>query len=261
MKKLITPFADIGSGPLKLLVLGQAVLFIAVLSVAHLFPAFQILPTPLEIGAAWNELATQQGLIVELFRSAGTIIKALALSTAISFGVAYLSTAALFKPISRWLTALRFLGFAGITFFLTMWTSSGVELKLWLLTFGMTFFLMTNAVALADSVTAAEVDYARTLGLSPWQITWEIFCRGKLDQSLDLVRQNAAIGWTMLSMVEGLVRSDGGIGALLLNQSKHLHLSAIIAIQLTILAYGIVQDIGLRYFRVLCCPYLSKENK
>ena len=85
--------------------------------------------------------------------------------------------------------------------------------------------------------------------------------KGKLDQIFDHVRQNAAVGWTLLSMVEGLVRSEGGIGSLLLTQSKFLHLNSIFAIQLTILAYGIVQDLILRGLRELVCPYIKLERK
>ena len=48
------------------------------------------------------------------------------------------------------------------------------------------------------------------------------------------MRQNAAMGWMMLTMVEGISRSEGGVGAMLLNQNKHFHLSAVFAIQLTI---------------------------
>ena len=62
---------------------------------------------------------------------------------------------------------------------------------------------------------------------------------------------------------EGLVRSEGGIGTLLLNQNKYFNLSAVFAIQLTILAYGIVQDFGLIYLRSVLCPWtrLNRSDK
>jgi NitT/TauT family transport system permease protein len=189
--------------------------------------------------------------------SARTIWLALGYSTLISLGIAYLSTAVIFRPISGWLTGLRFLGFAGITFLFTLWTSTGFELKVWLLTFGMTTFLLTNMLSVVFSVKQEEIDYARTLRMSGWRITYETILLGRLDEAFDLIRQNAAMGWVMLSMVEGLVRSEGGIGALLLNQSKHLHLSAIFAIQLTILIYGIIQDVVLRELRNFLCPYVK----
>jgi NitT/TauT family transport system permease protein len=72
---------------------------------------------------------------------------------------------------------------------------------------------------------------------------------------LDLVRQNAAVGWTMLAMVEGITRSDGGIGAMLLNSNKYFNLGDVFAIQLTILSYGILQDWGLSVLRHVLCPW------
>ena len=215
----------------------------------------QVLPNPLEILSAWNNLALHDGLLVELGHSAVTIWTAMLYSAIISFGVAALSTAALFRPIAGWLTALRFLGFAGITFLFTMWTSDGGTLKIALLTFGMSAFLLTNAMSMVQSVSQDQIDYAKTLHLSGWRITYEIAIREQLDAILDLLRSNAAIGWTLLSMVEGLVRSEGGIGSLLINQNKHLHLAAVFAIQLTILCYGLLQDYIIQLIRQTVCPY------
>ena len=46
-------------------------------------------------------------------------------------------------------------------------------------------------------------------------------------------------------MVEGIARSEGGVGAMLLNQNKHFHLAEVFAIQLLILVVGILQDYGI----------------
>ena len=61
----------------------------------------------------------------------------------------------------------------------------------------------------------------------------------------------------MLTMVEGISRSEGGVGAMLLNQNKHFHLSAVFAIQLSILLLGLVQDYGIGLLRTIFCPYAS----
>jgi len=37
---------------------------------------------------------------------------------------------------------------------------------------------------------------------------------GRADAAFDAMRQNAAMGWMMLTMVEGISRSEGGIGGL-----------------------------------------------
>lgn len=254
---LIKAFTPIDKSIMSILALGQGALLILLWCLSPT----GVIPNPFEIAHAWHNLASTQGLLVELFNSLTTIWVALFWSTLITLVVGVLSCTNFFKPISHWITAFRFLGFAGITFLFTLWTDTGSELKIWLLTFGMTAFLLTNVLAVVDSITQEQVEYGHTLRMNGWQMVYEILMRGKLDEILDLIRQNAAIGWTMLSMVEGIVRSEGGIGALLLNQSKHLHLSAIFAIQITILVYGLFQDIVLKHVRYNICPYTKLEEK
>ena len=70
-----------------------------------------------------------------------------------------------------------------------------------------------------------------------------------------MLRQNAAIGWMMLTMVEGISRAEGGVGAMLLNQNKHFHLAEVFAIQLLILLVGMLQDYGIGVLKRLLCPY------
>ncbi len=253
MTKIFKPFEG---GHIKLMIAIQAVVLILVWILAP----HSLLPSPLEVGSAFDNLAKNEGLLVELINSIGTITKALIYSSILAASIAYCSTMVLFKPISKGVASLRFLGFAGITFMFTMLTSSGGELKVLLLTFGMTVFQLTNMLSVVESITQADVDYARTLRLSPARTVYEILIRGKSHDFFDIIRQNAAIGWTLLSMVEGLVRSEGGIGSLLLNQSKHLHLSSIFAIQLVILFYGIFQDYVLGMIRLQLCPYLKYIN-
>lgn len=252
MKSLFYPYYQGRKLSLKFIILAQLVLLACVWCV---LPLDTGVPSPVSIASSWDHLALTDGLLVELFNSIVTIWKALILSAIISFVVAYLTTADIFKPAGSFISSLRFLGFTGLTYLFTLWTSNGNQLKLALLTFGMTVFLTRSTVDEVKSVPLEQIDYARSLGLKGWRITYEIVVRGRLHTMLDLVRQNAAIGWTLLSMVEGLVRSDGGIGTLLLNQNKYFNLSAVFAIQLTILAYGIMQDIGLDYIRRLVCPY------
>ena len=67
--------------------------------------------------------------------------------------------------------------------------------------------------------------------------------------------QNAAMGWMALTMVEGLVRSEGGIGALMLNENKHLDLDAVFALIGVVLVVGIAQDVALAWLRRTACPY------
>ncbi len=80
--------------------------------------------------------------------------------------------------------------------------------------------------------------------MGEWRVVYEVVVIGQADKAFEVLRQNAAMGWMMLTMVEGISRSEGGVGAMLLNQNKHFHLSAVFAIQLTILLLGLAQDYG-----------------
>ena len=95
-----------------------------------------------------------------------------------------------------------------------------------------------------------------------WRITGEVVVLGKADVILDLMRQNAAVGWTLLTLVEGMTRSAGGIGALLLNQNRYFLLAGVFAIQATILAVGLAQDALLSLLKDAACPWstLGKEQ-
>lgn len=252
---LFTPFSTGPRFSIKFLAAIQLVI-LAVVWVT--LPSSTGVPSPAAIFSAWNDLALKQGLLQELFKSVVVIWQALLLSALISFGAAYLTTADFFKPGATMIASLRFLGFAGLTFLFTLWVGGdGANLKLAMLTFGMTVFLMRSTVDEIKAIPLESIDYARSLGKTGWGITYEIGIRGRMHVMLDLLRQNAAIGWTLIVMVESYVRSDGGIGALLAVQAKYFNLPAVFAIQLTILAYGILQDVLLNYLRAVACPYTN----
>src|SRR5574343_626957 len=153
---LVSPFKTFPS--MTMLAITQAFMLIMIWVLA---PS-SVFPSPIEIAIAWNDLALHSGLLLELAKSVILIWDAIFISAIISFSIAYLSTLSLFKPLVGWLTALRFLGFAGITFMFTLWTSSGGELKLWLLVFGMSVFQLTNAKSMVDGISQDQIDYART---------------------------------------------------------------------------------------------------
>ena len=99
--------------------------------------------------------------------------------------------------------------------------------------------------------------------MSEWRVVWEVVVLGTFDKAIEVFRQNAAIGWMMLTMVEGISRAEGGIGAMLLNQNKHFHLAEVFAIQLVILTVGLGQDFAIGFFKKMVCPYadLSLERR
>jgi NitT/TauT family transport system permease protein len=217
---------------------------------------FDVLPTPLEVLRALPGLFAQ-GLLGHFASSLYSSLAALAWAAGLGMGLAYLSVVPALRPLAELASKLRFLGFAGIGVAFTLWLQGGHTLKVALVTFGMVGFVVA---ALYDEVRAIPLeryDYARVLGMSEWRVVWEVVVLGTLDKSLDILRQNAAMGWMLLTTVETLVRSEGGVGVLLANQSKHLQLASVAALQLVIFGVGMLQDSALGALKSLVCPYAA----
>lgn len=218
---------------------------------------FPVLPLPHEVAGALRTLWFEQGLGRELLISFGLNLEALALTLVISLALSYLTVLPVFRPIALAVSKGRFLGLIGLTFAFTLVVGGGHPLKVWLLVFGMTVFFVTSMAAVVAEIPRDRFDHARTLRMSEWQVVWEVVVLGTADKAIEMLRQNAAIGWMMLTMVEGISRAEGGVGALLLNQSKHFRLPEVFAIQLTILFVGLVQDYAIGVLHRLACPYAA----
>jgi NitT/TauT family transport system permease protein len=116
-------------------------------------------------------------------------------------------------------------------------------------------FFVTAMAAVVAELPRERFDHARTLGMSEWRAVWEVVVLGTADRALEALRQSAAMGWMMLTMVEGIVRSEGGIGAMMLNENKHLQLDAVFALIAVVLLVGVAQDLALAWLRRTLCPY------
>lgn len=255
---MFSPFRVLSKSATKLMVLFQV--SFAILAWFLWSRSSPIIPNPLEVWEALGRLWFQEGLGHELIASFIVISKALIYSIIISLGFAYLTVTPFFRKIAAMLSKCRFLGLAGLTFLFTYVIGGGEQLKIALLTFGISAFFLTDMVKEVASISEEEFDHARTLRMGEWRVVYEVIILGKLDVAIESFRINgAAIGWTMLTMVEGIVRSEGGIGGLLLNQNKHFHLAEVFAIQFAILALGIVIDYLIGLAKIKICPYADLD--
>jgi NitT/TauT family transport system permease protein len=236
---------------MRVLVVAELVVLLAV----WCYSPFEVLPTPLEALRALGSLWTQEGLGQELIASFTLNVQALALSTLISLFAAYLTVLPLFRPLVALLSKGRFLSLTGFTFVFTLLVGGGHSLKLSLLVFGMTVFYVTSMAAVIAAIPRDSFDYARTLRMSEWRVVYEVVVLGTVADALEVLRQNAAIGWMMLTMVEGIARAEGGLGVVLIDQSHHMRLPQVFAVQLLILVVGLGQDALIGLVRRLCCPY------
>jgi NitT/TauT family transport system permease protein len=253
MLQLFEPNRLIDKKAMRLLILGQ----IAFVVVVWAFSKTVFLPKPGEILASLSDLWNNEGLGGELVTSFLLNLQALLLSTVLSLGLAYAAVIPFFRPAIAFLGKMRFLSLAGLSFFFTLMASNGHELKLYLLVFSVSVFFLTGMADVVDSVPKERFDLARTLRMGEWRVVYEVIILGQADKAFDTLRQNAAMGWLMLTLVETISREGGGIGTLLMDQNKHFHLSAVFAIQLCILAIGVGQDYAIGAFKQLVCPYAS----
>ena len=218
------------------------------------------LPAPREVLGALTDLWWQGGLGPELFVTLKLIACALACSLVVSLLLAWGSVIPAVKPITAGVSKLRFLGLTGLLFPFTLATGGGFALKVALLTFGMTTFLVTSLARIVAEIPESQIEYVRSLGASEPRVVWETAILGTLDRTIDAVRQNVAMGWSMITMVEGIARSDGGVGALLLNQNKHFRLAEVYAILAVILLVGLVIDYGMGALARIACPQATQEG-
>lgn len=216
---------------------------------------FKSLPGPREIWGALGRLWWEFGMGPEMFTTLRLIAHAVLLTAIISLVLSYATIIPFFRPLVGVASKLRFLGLTGLVFPFTLMTGGGYTLKVALLTFGMASFFVTSMAQIVIEIPRSEFDHMRVLGSSELRIFWEVVVRGTLDKALDVLRQNLAMGWAMITMVEGISRAEGGIGAMILNQNKHFMLAEVYAILLVILFLGLVMDYAMGALTNLLCPY------
>ncbi len=232
---------------------------LAVLLLVWATSSFPLLPKPKGVWEAFLDLWGHEGLGGELITSFLLNVQAMVIATVISLGLAYLTVVPFLRPIVAAVSKGRFLGMVGLTFFFTLMFGSGHHLKVSLLVFGVGVFFVTSMMDVVAQVPKNKFDLARTLRMGEWRVVWEVIVLGRADAAFDMLRQNAAMGWMMLTMVEGISRSEGGIGALLLNQNKHFRLEGVFAIQICILILGLFQDYAIGLAKRFICPYADLQ--
>lgn len=255
MLSVFSPLALVSKYVFMVMVLVQVTVVVAWWSMG----LTALIPRPMAIIHAFANLWMHEGFSRDLGTSFILNLEALAIATAISLGLSYLTVMPFFQSIAGFVSKLRFLGLVGLTFLFTLASGSGHELKLWLLVFGMTVFFVTFMAAEVAAIPKDQFDYARTLRMGKWRVVWEVVILGKLDIAFEGMRQNAAMGWMMLTMVEGISRSEGGVGAMLLTQNRQFDLSAVFAIQISLLVLGLCIDYGIGLLKRFTCPYAFKN--
>lgn len=255
---LIYPNRDAGVAVKRYIILG----WLCFVAIFWLNSPFIFLPKPSEVIAALENLWTFQDLGIELLSSLRLNVESIAIATVISLGLAYLGTIAVFEPLVSFIGKLRFLSLAGLGFAFTLMASDGHALRVSVLVFMVVVFFVVSMVDCINQIPAEQYDLAHTLKMGDWETLYEVVIYGQLDQAFIVLRQTAAMAFMMLATAEGMSMSGGGIGMLLNTSNKHFHLAEVMALQLTVLCLGLLQDSLIGWLRTTCCPWVkTARNK
>lgn len=251
--KMFVPFQTIkGSGKTLMLTIWLVSLFaiwgFCALGTTHLFP------TPSQVLKGFTTIWSD-GLIVHLFSSLALCAQAVLFSVMISLFVTYLSTLPFFKGWGDFISKLRFLPLAGITFYITIIISSARTIQVWVLVMFMSTYLITSLLQMVKDISQEEFDHARTLGCNRWEMLWEVVIKGRFDYVFELVRQNLAIVWMMLVSIESILIAAGGLGVLIKNGDKVGDNGRVVAVQIVIILVGILLDFLMTRTRKLIFRY------
>ncbi len=251
MKKIFSPFGSVSKQSFTLMITGQVLL---ALLLWHL-GSNVLIPQPLKVANAFLHLITTWLFLDNLLMSMMLTLQAMLYSIIITLLFTYLSVLPFFKSIALFLVKCRYLTLTGLIFIFTLLTKDGGQLKLSLLVFGMVPFFVTSFLSVLINTDKQQYELCKTLGFSNWQTLYEVIIVGKTDQVLEILRQNFAISWLMITLVEGLNMSEGGIGALIIKYNKYNDLTNVLALQLVIFLIGLGFDYLLGMMRKWLFPY------
>lgn len=214
------------------------------------------IPDPGEILGAFPELFKQQQLLAHWGSTFKLTAVAIFISVVVSLVISFSTVLPLMRPLVAFITKMRFLSLVGISIVFVMLANDLGTARIYLLMFGIVPYMVTSILSVIVSVERVRLDAAKTLGLSPLMQVWHIQVREKAGDIADVIRQNLAMAFMMLTFVELRVREGGGVGVLLDDLHKNGHgYDEIFALQLSILLVGIGIDALSFYLIRVIFPY------
>jgi ABC-type nitrate/sulfonate/bicarbonate transport system permease component len=247
LKKWFRPFEVVGKGQRSIIVVTW-LLLVVVFWVISSSGTKHLFPTPSQVWAGFVSLY-QEGLVVHIASSLALCFKAAVLSIIVSLMIVYLSPLPAVKPLAVAFSKIRYLPLTGITFYLAILVSDARTMQVGVLFIFMSLYFITSLLSVLKDIPAEEIDHARSLKCSRWEVLLEVVIKGRIDYVIDVLRQNLAIIWMMLVTVESILVAAGGLGVLIKNSDKFMNHGRIVALQLVILLVGLLLDWVLQVLR------------
>lgn len=260
MKKLKQLFHPFPYQPIdkRILTIMYILQFVLLLAIWYMAP--ETIPKPHEILASYPDLFKNWGLYHELETTFLLCIQAMGISIIICLIVGYLSTVAFFALPAFIQSKFRYNSLVGLSMLFMLFGFGGYSLKLVILVFGISGFLILSIIDNINTKTEIELYHARTIESNSWMILWEVIILGKRHLILASITQTFAIAWGLITLVENLVRSGGGLGVLLYDSNKYLKYDKLLAIQILVITIGILIDlIVTKIITPFICPYIRRR--
>jgi ABC-type nitrate/sulfonate/bicarbonate transport system permease component len=240
IKNWFRPFEVVGKSQ-RLMIVGIWIVLVAGYWVISSAGTKHLFPTPGKVAEGFVSLY-REGLVVHILSSLALCLQATVLSIIISLIVVYLSPLPALAPIASFLSRLRYLPLTGITFYLAIMVNDARTMQIGVLFIFMSLYFITTLLAMLRDIPQEEIDHARSLKCTRWEVLWEVVIKGRLDYVMDAIRQNLAIIWMMLVTVESILVAAGGLGVLIKNSDKFMNHGRIVALQMVILLVGLLLD-------------------
>lgn len=256
LKNIFTPLANVSKSNYLILVFLN---IIVALSVWQITATGGLIPTPIKVFDSFLVILKSGAFIENMMISLTLTLKGMFFSILIALVISYLSLIPFFNPFAKFIIKCRYLTLTGLIFLFTLLTSNGHNLKMSLLIFGIVPFFVTSFLSIIDGINIQEYELCKTLRMNNWRMMYEVVIIGRLDQALEVIRQNFAIAWMMITMVEGLSMSEGGLGTMLIKSNKFIDLGTVFAILLLIFLIGVCCDFILKKLRSWLFPYTNLE--
>jgi NitT/TauT family transport system permease protein len=234
------------------------IVWIGLLLAVWFFNPIKALPFPREVLRAFGHMwsaAGGQGLLYNVYVTLKLNIVGLGYAAIISLAIAYLSVIPIFQPVNKMVQWLRYIPIVGFNLvFLTLFTI-GWPMKVAMLTTGMSFFLVTSMTGVIASIPRMKYELAKVLGYNDWHVFYSVIVRPTLPTMIDMIAQNAAIGWVMITAIETYNRTEGGIGSQIYAYSSTNNLAEVYAYLLIIGVIAAAEDWLFKLIKRLTFPY------
>ncbi len=255
MNNIFKPFGVLSNRNMLILIFVQIVLALIIWQLS----GGGLIPGPGKVGARALQIINSRDFWDNFMSSLMLTLKGMSIALVLSLVISYLSLLPFFRPLAKFVIKCRYLTLTGLIFLFTFLTTDGSQLKLGLLLFGIVPFFVTSFLSIIDAIDKQEFELCTTMGMNRWRTLWEVIIVGRLDQVLEVMRQNFAIAWMMITMVEGLSMSEGGLGTMLIKSNKYIDLATVFSVLFIIFLIGVFFDYILGVLRHWLFPYTKLQ--